>query len=75
MDNDDYESTVAANVRQAITDTFGSVNSAARETGIAYATLDRKLRGLSSFNLGELRRIATATDRRVVDLLPKGKAA
>ena len=75
MDNAEYDEAIGDNVRAAIMATFGSVNGAAKESGIAYATLDRKLRGLSSFKASELRRLAKLTDHEAADFLPKEVAA
>lgn len=70
MDNDQYDRAVGEKVREAIIATVGSVQRAAKETGIAYATLDRKLRGLSPFNVSELRRIAQMAGRKTSTFLP-----
>lgn len=75
MDNAEYDAAVGNSVRAAILAAFGSVNGAARESGIAYATLDRKLRGLSSFKVSELRRIAKVTGHRPADFVPDEVAA
>jgi hypothetical protein len=60
--------TVSEAVRAAITDSVGSVRAAAIQSGIAYTTLDRRLRGDGSdFSVNELRRLAVVTDRRPSD--------
>ncbi|WP_308491068.1 hypothetical protein [Microbacterium terrisoli] len=75
MDNAEYDEAIGKTVRSAILATVGSVNGAARESGIAYTTLDRKLRGLSSFKASELRRLAKITGRSAADFLPREVAA
>ena len=74
-DNDEYDRKVGVIVRDAIEAKGLSVNGAAKESGIAYATLDRKLRGLSSFNVRELRALARITGRSVRAFLPVKAAA
>lgn len=75
-DNDEYDRKVGENVRDAIEAKGLSVNGAAKESGIAYATLDRKLKGLSSFNTRELRALSRITGRKVRTFLPaEGRAA
>ncbi|MEA9983695.1 hypothetical protein [Subtercola sp. RTI3] len=74
MDND-YDEKVAANVKAAIEDTDRSVHGTAKESGIAYTTLDRKLKGLAPFNVSELRRLSKVTGRPVVSFFPVEVAA
>ena len=71
MDNEAFDRAVADAARDAIMSTIGSVNGAAKEAGIPYATLDRKLRGVSSFTVSELRRLAAVTGKRTSDFIPK----
>jgi hypothetical protein len=71
MDHDAYDIAVGANAHTAILQTVGSVQGAAKESGIAYTTLDRKLKGLASFTVAELRRLAKVTQRRTADFLPR----
>lgn len=65
-----FEQAVAQAVQTAITTTIGSKRAAATETGIAYTTLDRKLRCQSSFTTYDLHRLARITGRRVRDFIP-----
>lgn len=62
-------------VRDAIRDAGLSWNEAAHRASIAYATLHRKLNGIGSFNVAELRRLAEATGKQVADFLAFGEAA
>jgi hypothetical protein len=71
MDYDEYDKAVGENARAAIIAKFGSVRGGSEAAGIPYASLDRKLRGLSSFKVGELRRLARVTGRRTASFLPR----
>lgn len=60
--------TLAHTIRLAIEESVGSVRAAAKASGIAYTTLDRRLRGDGSdFTVAELRRLAAATNRPASD--------
>lgn len=72
---DDYDRQVGENVRAALQQAGFSVNGAAGESGIAYATLDRKLKGITSFTVSELNRLAAITSREESDFLPARSAA
>lgn len=72
---DEYDRQVGENVRAAFKQAGLSVNRAASESGIAYATLDRKLKGITSFTVSELSRLADITSRLESDFLPKRGAA
>jgi len=48
-----------------------SKTSLARQTGIPYTTLDRKLKCLSDIGVGEVMRIARALDVETASLLPE----
>lgn len=73
MDNASLDHRVAELVDAAITESGKSRNAVAKETGVPYATLDRKLKGIASFNVSELSRIAQATGRTTGSFIP-GKA-
>lgn len=75
MDNESYDVAVGEAARAAIMGKFGSVRGGALAAGIPYVSLDRKLKGNSSFTIAELRRLAVATERSIVDLLPPERAA
>lgn len=71
MDYDEYDRAVGEAARDAIMTKFGSVRGGSEASGIPYASLDRKLRGLSSFKVVELRRLAKVTGRRTASFLPR----
>lgn len=73
-DNAEYDQQVGQNVRAAFDEAGLSVNGASRESGIPYTSLDRKLKGLSSFTVAELRRLGAITGRRLGDFLPRAAA-
>lgn len=70
MDNGSFDQRVASLVDSAIIESGKSRNAIAKEAGVPYATLDRKLNGFSSFNVSELDRIARAIDREPGDFIP-----
>lgn len=70
MDNAEFDKAVAEVVAAAIAEEIGSVNGAAKRSGIPYATLDRRLKD-GSFTVRELRRLAEATGRKVADFIPR----
>lgn len=74
MDHESYDKAVGENVRSAVIKKFGSVRGGSDAAGIPYASFDRKLRGLSSFKVVELRRLAQATGRRTASFLPRETA-
>lgn len=57
-------------INQALADKNISMNALADNTGIAYATLRRSLKGGRQLNLGELRTIAAALGVYPSDILP-----
>lgn len=67
---DPYDQAVGENVKAAFIAKFGSVRGGSEASGIPYASLDRKLRGISSFSVRELRLAAKSTGRRVRSFLP-----
>ena len=73
-DNARFEKAVAEAVDSAILSTVGSRRAAASKSGIAYTTLDRKLRCQSSFTTFDLLRLASITGRRVIDFIPRDVA-
>lgn len=70
MDDSAYDLAVGENVRAACMAKFGSVRGGAIAAGIPGVTMDRKLRGIDSFKLIELRRLARVTGRKVRSFLP-----
>lgn len=71
-DNAGYDKAVAGAVLEAIkASPIGSVNGAARMTGIPYTTLHRRLAGTTSFTVSELNRIATLAGCKPSDFLPE----
>ena len=56
MDNGTYDAAIATRVETALKEAGQSVRATAIATGIAYTTLDRKLKG-APFQVSELRRI------------------
>ncbi|MDF2578473.1 MAG: hypothetical protein K0S49_52 [Microbacterium sp.] len=75
MDNDEYDRAVGENVKTAFIAQFGSLRGGSEASGIPYASLDRKVRGITSFNTRELRQAAQATGRKVRSFLPSETAA
>ncbi|MEQ6899240.1 helix-turn-helix domain-containing protein [Microbacterium sp. KR10-403] len=71
MDHAEYDRTVGTNVHEAILESGLSVRGAADRSGIPYTTLDRKLKGLSSFTVADLRRIGQITRRRADSFMPR----
>lgn len=71
MDNESFDKAVADSALAAILATIGSVNGAAKRTGIPYTTLDRKLHGHTSFTVRELHLVAQATGKRTAHFIPK----
>ncbi|MDR6691377.1 putative transcriptional regulator [Microbacterium sp. 1154] len=70
MDNGSFDHRVAELVAAAIDETGPSRNAVAKEAGVPYATLDRKLKGIAPFNVSELNRLAQATGRDAGDFIP-----
>lgn len=66
----EFDKAVGHNVAERVAATLGSLNKAAQASGIAYATLHRKVKGHSSFTVRELASLAAVTGRRVSDFLP-----
>lgn len=67
---------VAAAVAEALSTADISVLAAAERTGIPRATLDRRLKGVTAFDIVELELMATMLGRTVADfLVPEGAAA
>jgi molybdenum-dependent DNA-binding transcriptional regulator ModE len=71
MDHAEYDRATGQIAKAAIIEAFGSVQGGAKASGIPYASLDRKLKGITSFTTRELRLLAGVTKRRVRDLLPR----
>lgn len=69
MDNASYDATVAVLVEEAIKSAGQSVRGTAIATGIAYTTLDRKLKG-APFTVSELRRIGQFVGLPTAAFLP-----
>ncbi|MGW5316752.1 helix-turn-helix domain-containing protein [Nocardia thailandica] len=70
---DHIPAALGQSVREAVTDAGLSIRKVAEETGIAFATLQRKLKGhtRSTFDVVELHQIATLLDRPTASLLPE----
>lgn len=75
MDNASFDHRVAELVDAAIKASGKSRNAVAKESGVPYVTLDRKLKALAPFNVSELNRIAQATAREAGDFIPGDVAA
>lgn len=61
---------VATNIRTAITSAGISIRAVSIQSGVPYATLDRKLRGVTSFSIFEVWRIAKVLNVRPSSLVP-----
>jgi predicted transcriptional regulator len=70
MDNAHFDTRVAELVKKAIDDSGESHNAIAKAASVPYATLDRKLKGVTPFNVSELNRIARATGKTPGEFLP-----
>jgi predicted transcriptional regulator len=70
MDNAPFDHRVAELVEKAIKDSGESVNAIAKAAAVPYATLDRKLKGATPFNVSELNRLARATGKTASEFLP-----
>lgn len=70
MDNATFDHRVAELVKKAIDDSGESHNAIAKAAAVPYATLDRKLRGATPFNVSELHRLAGATGKTPGDFIP-----
>ncbi len=70
MDNASFDHRVAELVDAAIDESGKSRNAVAKDAGVPYATLDRKLRGIAPFNVSELNRLARATGKTPGSFLP-----
>lgn len=73
MDHASYDAAVAERVHEAFRAAGLSVREAALRSGIAYTTLDRKLKG-AGFYVNELRRIGLLTGRTTESFLPDAAA-
>lgn len=69
MDNTADINPVGTAARQAIDSSVGSVREASIQTGIPYATLDRRLRDGEQFKVSELRALGTITGRKPADFI------
>ncbi|MFE3060648.1 helix-turn-helix domain-containing protein [Nocardia sp. NPDC059239] len=58
-------------VEDALTESGLSIREAAKQTGIPFATLHRKMCGKGKFTVIELLSLANATDRTLRSLIPE----
>ena len=70
MDEAILKSEVSDAITHAMNDLGISKTTLAKKAGIPYATLDRKLKCVGDFGIGELFRIAKALRVPTADLLP-----
>jgi transcriptional regulator with XRE-family HTH domain len=70
MDQSYVRTDIARRVAKALLDSDKSKTQLARVTGIPYATLDRKLRGVTDFSVVELLRVADALGITPASLVP-----
>ena len=75
MDEALLKSELCQNIIHVMDEAGISKTSLARQTGIPYTTLDRKLKCLSDIGVGETMRIAKALNVETASLLPEAVIA
>lgn len=70
MDENLINSDVSRRIKLAMIDASVSKSALSKASGVPYATLDRKLQALSSFNMTELVRIARALNMSMAQIIP-----
>lgn len=70
MDKLHVTNEVSKLVSNALTEASMSKLTLARESGIPYATLDRKIRGFTDFTISELFRVAKTLEVPLENLIP-----